>query len=290
LEGDLLIPAEEVNQNHLKYLCKQSGIPEHFLTISQEKPQSAVYFEIVKKFQTKESDIKNDLNVLLGELLHKDNPFDFPAISGVDLLLDPKFNQENEDTKKTIESYEKEPYLKPDNFLNNEEFNKKLTILVRNKEIADRFFATTKDWILPQNQHLVLRQLEEYLKIPSHTKAVFIQQHQDFLGLKKELLTTEKKLSVLSTESTEAREVRIIQEALKNAAEIGNQPKITTFFKKVTREERQAMKTEEAQATSVRKRTREGDNEKQVPEKSIRICAEQVSAKSSAKEQNGGRV
>ncbi len=206
-DGTLLFPAEEINQNHLKHLCKQSGIPEHF---SLERNPC---FEIVSEFQSKES----DLTVLLSKLLHRDNPSDFPAVSNLDFLLNPVLDDSKE---KTTKYYQTKPYLRPDNFLNKDGFYEKLTILIRNEEIADNFFATTKDWILPQNQHLVLRKLkEEYFKTSPHIRKSFTQQHQDslqqqkdFLKLQQELSTTTQQLTELREQISKQQEVVIIQQ------------------------------------------------------------------------------
>ena len=50
--GDLSIPATEINENHLRYLCKQSAIPQHLLTIDQDKPNRSDYMNIVNRIRT----------------------------------------------------------------------------------------------------------------------------------------------------------------------------------------------------------------------------------------------
>jgi hypothetical protein len=200
-EGDLSIPAEEINENYMHYLCKKSGIPDHLLKL-QDKPNSAIYFEIVNKFQSNQDEVKTDLNVFLGEIFHKDNPLDFPAIRGFDYLESEQFSRIDKDIdQKTIKSYEKKPHLKPENFLNNQEFDEKLTILVRNNENADIFFEVTKNWILPQKQHLVLQKLrEEYFKTPPHIRKAFTQEHQESLENRKKLLEMSKGLTTIKND------------------------------------------------------------------------------------------
>ena len=98
-------------------------------------------------------------------LLHAHNSDDFPAVAGYDLLLSYPQLRLDEDTKKTLESYERNSHLKPDNFLSKEGLDEKITILSRNPQQADELFKETDDWILPKMQHDALRKLkEEYLK------------------------------------------------------------------------------------------------------------------------------
>jgi len=170
--GDLSIPYDQINEKHLRYLCKQSGIPDHLLTTDENKPQSERYVDLVEKFKTSEADKKDDLNVLLGELLHHDDPFDFPAVAGFDMLSNSKF-MTGDNARKTIESYEKNPHLKPENFLTDNGYDEKLAILIRNPQQTDNFFLTTKNWIIPQQQHDFLQKLKkEYFDITPSIKAL----------------------------------------------------------------------------------------------------------------------
>ena len=137
--GNLSILVEEIDEEYLQYLCKQSGIPDHLLKTDQDNPNSLAYIDIVKKFQTPPNDIKDDLNVFLGLLLNSDNKNDFPAISGFDYIFISDFNID-ENSKKTIESYQQKPYLKPENFLKDKYLEDKISIFARNKEKADNFF------------------------------------------------------------------------------------------------------------------------------------------------------
>ncbi|MFM7620260.1 MAG: ankyrin repeat domain-containing protein [Alphaproteobacteria bacterium] len=197
--GDLSIPYDQINEKHLQYLCKQSGIPDHLLTSDENKTQSARYVDLVEKFKTSEADKKDDLNVLLGELLHHDDRYDFPAVAGFDMLSNPDF-MTDDNAKKTIESYEKNRRLKPENFLNDvlndEGYNhQKLAILIRNPEQADNFFLTTKNWILPQQQHDFLQKLKKaYFDISPSIKAIINHQHQKLVANKQILLWQQQAL------------------------------------------------------------------------------------------------
>jgi len=191
--GDLSIPYDQINEKHLQYLCKQSGIPDHLLTTDEDKTQSARYVDLVEKFKTSEADKKDDLNVLLGELLHHDDHYDFPAVAGFDMLSNSKF-MTDDNARKTIKSYEKNPPLKPENFLNDVLNDKgynhqKLAILIRNPRQADNFFLTTKNWILPQQQHDFLQKIKKaYFDITPAITKVLSQQHQNLVANKQLLL------------------------------------------------------------------------------------------------------
>jgi hypothetical protein len=202
--GNSSISIEEISENHLHKLCKQSGIPKHFFT-SQEQPPIPLYSKIINELQTNETNKTEYLNFFLSELLTNDSPDKFPSMRPFDSLsIEYIKNLKEEEQKileKTVESYETKPHLKPENFLSADGFEEKLTILVRNKEMADVFFAETHDWVLPEQQHLALHKLkEEYSKIPSFIKEAFTKEHKEFLNLKEQL---KEKLSILATQSTE---------------------------------------------------------------------------------------
>jgi len=217
-EGDISIPAEEINQDYLFKLCRELGTPEHLL-ISQDAPLSPAYSKIINDLQTKEAKEKYKieyLNHFISELLINNYP-DITSMRTFDDLIKIKqqnyfkdLNQKERDIiEKTIEFYEKKPHLKPQNFLTiltEEEFDEKLQILVKNREIADKFFADTKDWVLPLRQKYGLQKLKkEYDKISQSTKEEVISQsskrpHPEIYGLESTEKKDPKKSRILSAD------------------------------------------------------------------------------------------
>ncbi|MFM7620760.1 MAG: hypothetical protein ACKO47_04060, partial [Alphaproteobacteria bacterium] len=75
---------------------------------------------------------------------------------------------------------------------------------------ADNFFLTTKNWILPQQQHDFLQKLKKaYFDISPSIKAIINHQHRDHLELKKDHLELKKMI----LESELQRQPRIQDEA-----------------------------------------------------------------------------
>jgi len=143
--GNFSIDPKEINLIKLRNLCKKDGIPNHLLKISEENPNYQAYKEMMEKIKTSEE--------VLGNFL-------------AEIYKSKDKESLSDEEKKTLDFYEKNEQLKPENFLKNDDFFKeKLALLTINPEIADQFFLSSKDWILPKEEHGVLNKLrEEYSK------------------------------------------------------------------------------------------------------------------------------
>jgi hypothetical protein len=245
-DGDISVDLNDINERFLKKLCKESGIPSHFLSDTEET--NVNYNKIKKEFKELASNSKETIPNLLAEILHAGNQLDFPSITPLDHLNPEGFSAKDKEIhEKTKESYEINPHLTPAQFLNKDDLDQKSLILFRNLGATNRFFEETNkfseetnQFFLPKEQLETLNKLKEiYFSTPSHLREVLSAQAQELMDVKQEfrevlsaqaqeLTDVKQKLSELKSETAEQKEERLTQEGLKKAV-VGN-AKITNFF------------------------------------------------------------
>lgn len=230
-DGDISVDLKDINERFLKKLCKESGIPSHFLSETEEI--NADYDKIKKEFKNLASNSEETLSSLLAEILHAGNQLDFPLITPLDLLNRKGFSTKSKEIdEKTKESYKINPHLTPAQFLNKDDLDQKSLILFRDLDATNRFFEETNQLILPKEQLETLNKLKEiYFSTPSHLREVLSAQAQELMDVKQEL-------SELKSETAEQRSDRLTQEGLKKSADDNGQV-ITVFFKSETAEQRE---------------------------------------------------
>ena len=230
-DGDISVDLKDINERFLKKLCKESGIPSHLLSETEEI--NADYRKIKEEFKKLASDSEKTLSSLLAEILHAGNQLDFPSSASHDLLDLKDFSAKNKEIYETTkESYKQNPHLTSAQFLNKDELDKKSLILFRDQKASNRFFEQTNQLILPKEQLETLNKLKEmYFSAPSHVVEVFSAQAQELMDVKQKLSEKQKLMDLLKSETAEQKEARLTQEDLKKAAD-GNVKKITDFFKK----------------------------------------------------------
>ena len=230
-DGDISVDLKDINERFLKKLCKESGIPSHFLSETEEI--NADYDKIKKEFKNLASNSEETLSSLLAEILYAGNQLDFPLITPLDLLNRKGFSTKSKEIdEKTKESYKINPHLTPAQFLNKDDLDQKSLILFRDLDATNRFFEETNQLILPKEQLETLNKLKEiYFSTPSHLREVLSAQAQELMDVKQEL-------SELKSETAEQRSDRLTQEGLKKSADDNGQV-ITVFFKSETAEQRE---------------------------------------------------
>jgi hypothetical protein len=167
---------EKINIEHLKFLFKQSGIPEHLTAIAQDpKNLPSEISKIIKEIATPEEEFLKDLDLTLGILNNAIDKVNFPVSIGYNSLVtrDPVWGSklvESEETKrelynqqKTIASYISNPSLQPNLFLEkNSELEIEVMFLLAG-EAKEMFLENSKKCILPKAMHQKIKNIKQKL-------------------------------------------------------------------------------------------------------------------------------
>ena len=209
---------EKINTEHLKFLFKQSGIPEH-LTLDVMNYQSEIS-KIIKAIATPEEEFLRDLDLTLGILNNAIDPDNFPVIIGYNLLTkrDPglgcdltaslEADGKISDEQKTINSYELNKHLMTDSFLEENNEDEIATMFISaGKKAKEMFLENSKKCILPKAKHQKIKIIEQkLLSVDPAVDMALSLSNAKIVALEKQNTEQQEKITELERKDAETQQ------------------------------------------------------------------------------------
>ena len=208
---------EKINIEHLKFLFKESGIPEHLMP--DRIPQSEIS-KIIKEIATTDTDFLLDLDVMLGNIAHYKSGDDqivmgYKALQTAIEREKPNIPDDKKTPNPVLEKctkfYEENPKLKTNDFLEHNDESKIAGLFLLAPEAKESLFASSKKWILPQEIHLKIKNIKQELSsVPPSAENAILHVNNELAETKAELTETKDELTE-TKQRVESLEQRLIK-------------------------------------------------------------------------------